>query len=478
MRKALSFLDSHELSGHWFLPQNGEHRCAGRLEFSMASIALRLLEPLRVGIADPRHGEVDDNGIPVVFGRTINGEAVSLFHSLPDDSLTYFGSAGEEVCAQTIHPHIVVVGAHVQDEQQVFPAMSARIPGLLTWLGVSAIEEAVAIREKGLRSVGLTFSVRPQSSSSAELTHLPGFVKVSKFVDQSGQRFGTVTLKSEGWLEIRPSSPLTIDALLKGLNRLMSLVGLIAGPCMHFDAIELAIDNEVSAGLLFHPNRHRVCEITEQHQFLVPYDSVCHELPALMDTWLASMPRIETVNALLESAMVLERPPLHLLFLTLTHALEGLHRSTHPGVYMDPTAYRAVYEEIAEGLPGSLGTDHRQSLKRRVEFGNEISFRRRLGDLVKSLPAELRLLVVGHASGVPDVWVNTRNYYTHWTNDLKKEAAEGADLYCLNTRLMTLARVLLLRLAGVPAKVIISALRGRSRWARELAHVAQMERRV
>ncbi len=253
-------------------------------------------------------------------------------------------------------------------------------------------------------------------------------------------------------------------------------MGLIAGPCMHFDAIEVAIDEHHWAGLLFRPNRHRVCELTELHEFLVPYDSVCHELPTYIDSWLAAMPRIETVNALVESAQVLPRPAPHLLFLTLTHALEGLHRSTYPGVYMDPDEYSTVYKEVAANLPRSLSADHRQSLKSRIEFGNEISFRRRLGDLLRPLTGDLRMLVAGQ-SGVPDVWVNTRNYYTHWTDDLRRKAAEGAQLYHLNTRLMMLARVLLLRSVNVPSDAILRALRGESQWARELVHIAQREKR-
>lgn len=475
MRKPLSFLHSNELSGHWFLPHKGARRCAGRLTFSKADITLRLLEPLEAGRTRVGQG---DGGVPVVFGCTSDSVAVSLFRSLHGGGgQTSFGSAKEEVCTETFRPHMAVVGAYVHDELQPFAMIRARVPGLLTWMGASAIEDAEAIRDEGGRSVGLTIAVRPQTSPSAELKHLPGSVTISKLVEQNGGQFGSVTLKSEGWLELRPSTPLPIHGLLKGLTRVLSLVGLIAGPCMHFDAIELATDDESSAGLLFRPNRHRVCELTGRPEFLVPYDSVCHELPALIDTWLAAMPRIETVNALFESAQVLERPPLHLLFLTLTHALEGLHRSTHPGIYMEPNGYQAVYQEIAACLPRWLGTDHRQSLTRRIEFGNEISFRKRLGDLMGSLPEDLRLLVTGRVSGVPDVWVNTRNYYTHWTDDLREKAAEGADLYCLNTRLMMLARVLLLRLAAVPSEAIVRALRGESQWARELAHVAQRERR-
>ena len=76
---------------------------------------------------------------------------------------------------------------------------------------------------------------------------------------------------------------------------------------------------------------------------------------------------------------------------------------------MDPEDYKCVYEEIAMRLPASVAGDHRQSLKRRIEFGNEISFRKRLGELVFSLPEDLRLLITGHSKGVPDAWIRTRN---------------------------------------------------------------------
>jgi hypothetical protein len=143
---------------------------------------------------------------------------------------------------------------------------------------------------------------------------------------------------------------------------------------------------------------------------------------------------------------------------------------------MEPDAYVLMYQAIANGLPQALGGAHRQALKRRIEFGNEVSFRKRLSDLIGSLPHDLRRLVVGNGPRVPEVWVNTRNYYTHWTNDLKAKAAEGVDLYCLNTRLTLLARVLFLCFVNVKAESIVEALHGGNRWARELVYVEQSER--
>lgn len=474
MRKPLSFLVSHELPGHWFVPQAEAPRAAGRFTFSANGYKLDLLSLL-----DESEEETEaDDGVPVIFGCTSQGEAVSLFRSLHGGGGgLWFGSADEEVRTQFFRPHMAIVGAHIESEAQCFPAMRARVPGLLAWIGESGIGRPERIEDADGKSIGQTMTLVPGTISATEHDGIPGQVTITKFVSQDGERFSMLSWASEGWVEIRPTAPQPIDQLLRSLNQVLSLFGLFAGPCMHFDAVELTLADDRSAGLLFSPNRHRVCDVSRQWEFLIPFDLIRAKLPALVDAWLEHMPRIKTVNALFESAHTLEKPPLHLLFLTLTHVLEGLHRSSHSGVYMDPEGYKAVCHEITAGLPQSVVGDHRQSLKRRIEFGNEISFRKRLGELVDSLPDDLRLLVAGCTKGVPDAWITTRNEYTHWPNGSTSTAAEGAELYCINTRLLMLVRVLLLRVVGVAPGLIVSELRGRNRWARELAHVAERERR-
>lgn len=474
MRKPLSFLASHELPGHWFIPQASSQRAAGRLTFGRDGCRLELLALLD----ESREDTEADDGVPVIFGCTSQGEAVSLFRSLHGGgSGLWLGSADEEVRTESFRPHMAIVGAHVESEAQRFPAMRARVPGLLVWTGDSAIGEPDRLADADGRTVRLTMTLAPGVISETKHEGITGRVTISKFVSQDGDRFDTLSWASEGWVEIRPAEPQSIHELLRSLNHVLSLLGLLAGPCMHFDAIELALDDDRSAGLLFSPSRHRVCDVSHRRDFFIPFDSIRAELTGIVDNWLGCMPRIRTVNALFESAQTLEKPPLHLLFLTLTHVLEGLHRSSHVGVYMDPKDYEAVYQQIATQLPASLAGDHRQSLKRRIEFGNEVSFRKRLGELVASLPEDLSLLVTGHAKGVPDAWITTRNEYTHWPAGSTSMAAEGAELYCLNTRLLMLVRVLLLRLVVVTPTLIVSALRGGNRWARELAHVEQRERR-
>ena len=477
MRKPLSFLAEHDLQGHWFVPQAEVPRAPGRLKVGRDGCRLELDALLNGSETQTEPNDV----VPVIHGCTSEGEAVSLFRSFRSSWKTrWHVSTEEEVETESFRTHTAIIGAHVDSESHCFPAIRARVPGLLTWIDDSAVSEPIRIADADAdrNAFGLTMTLKSGKICSSDHDAIPGRVTISKHFSQTGDRFDTLSWTSEGWVEIRPTAPQPIKQLVQSLHQVLSLFGLLAGPFMHFDALELTLDDAQSASLLFSPTRHRVCDVSHPLEFLIQFNSIRLTLPVLLDAWLTSVPKIKIVNALFESAQTLEKPPLHLVFLSLTHALEGLHRSTRSGVYMNPENYQAAYQDIVSCLPASLASDHRQSLKRRIEFGNEISFRKRLTELIDALPEGLRSLVTGQLTGVPDVWVTTRNEYTHWPDGATSKAAEGEALYCINTRLLTLVRVLLMRMVDTPPALILSALRRHNRWGHELSDVAARESRL
>ncbi|HEY0872717.1 MAG TPA: HEPN domain-containing protein, partial [Vicinamibacterales bacterium] len=80
---------------------------------------------------------------------------------------------------------------------------------------------------------------------------------------------------------------------------------------------------------------------------------------------------------------------------------------------MDEGVYeRDVLPQLRSAIPKNVGSDHRQALNKRLGFGNEVSFGRRLRTLVKEHETAL-------SAAVPDPcgWVQTivdyRNGFTH-----------------------------------------------------------------
>jgi hypothetical protein len=140
-------------------------------------------------------------------------------------------------------------------------------------------------------------------------------------------------------------------------------------------------------------------------------------------------------------------------------ALEGLHRSIESGLYVSEDSYRPIEEELVRAIPKNVKSDHRDSLKSRIKYGNEISLSKRLDALTDRLSVPIRKLILGGNGVIPRSWVDTRNYYTHWDEALRPRTLDGIAMHRASTRMRTLLRVLYLQLVGVPDSAIIQALR-------------------
>jgi hypothetical protein len=291
----------------------------------------------------------------------------------------------------------------------------------------------------------------------------------------SGHRFGTMEIANDGWVRLQPKTPQDIEWYLQSLHHVLSLFGLIAGPCMHADTLLLEFEDGHTCSLLFRAARISLCTLTEPHHFFISAAQLAEQLPVLVDAWLALMPKIGTVNDLLQSIVASDALWLHVEFLSLMHVLEGMHRATREGLYMAEDKYKEVQSALTAAIPTQVGVHHRESLKSRIKYGNQISLAKRLAELAESLPESIRIKVLGCASGVPRRWVDTRHYYTHWDEELKPEVLDGAPLYYVNTRLRMFSRILLLRMIAIDDGLLEQALAGTNRWAQELIQFGARE---
>lgn len=105
---------------------------------------------------------------------------------------------------------------------------------------------------------------------------------------------------------------------------------------------------------------------------------------------------------------------------------------------------------IPAGTPAPL----RDALKSRIKYGNEFSLRKRLNEIFAGIgPQNTALIAPNSATFISDV-VDTRNYLTHYSDDLKEQTLEGADLFNANLRLKILLTILLLRELGIDEGLI------------------------
>ena len=122
---------------------------------------------------------------------------------------------------------------------------------------------------------------------------------------------------------------------------------------------------------------------------------------------------------------------------------------------MDQVLGSTPKAQIIAAIPSTVASDHRDSLKSRIRYGNEYSLRKRLTKAVESLPPEAIECVCKSIGEFVSGLVETRNYLTHYTDELRGNALRGADLFWASERLAMLLRILLLREFGIDMALIV-----------------------
>src|ERR1700726_4954452 len=103
------------------------------------------------------------------------------------------------------------------------------------------------------------------------------------------------------------------------------------------------------------------------------------------------------------------------------------------------------------------------------------SLAKRLGELGARLCLPIRSVIFGPGGKVPRAWIDTRNYYTHWDEELRSNVLDGQGMVYAHLRMRHFLRALYLDLAGVPQSAILEALRNTSIESQYLIQINAME---
>jgi hypothetical protein len=241
---------------------------------------------------------------------------------------------------------------------------------------------------------------------------------------------------------------------------------------MKADEVTLKIAEAVpDMSVLVGWNNPGYCPYSSPHEFFVPCQAMSAGLDAVLQKWFDQYDALAMPSQLALSVLSSERSWIHVEFLLLMQALEGFHRAVADRTYMSTADYEKVCSVLTSAIPASVGSNHRNALKTKIKYGNELSLRKRLNGLAERLDTELRKRIFGAPGAVPQKWVATRNYYTHWDEASRNDVLDTAEMYYATVRLRHFLRVLYLDLVGVPPAAIAKALDGSNS---ECQHLIQL----
>jgi hypothetical protein len=471
-----SLNDKIDIAGDWWKGEDPKTTISGQLTFSRDNgIELRVNQAFH-----PPHGAVrpgDPNPrYECIHGVTVKGEAVTLIDAQQIGTALNFGTGGLRQPGR-IHARILVIGAHLPPQFR-FPKIYFRVPGLQVWLAQQVIAHNARFdSESKFRRED--YSLGPFAEEAFEVPAIASTISMHYGWNSNTDNYSLVQISVAAWFGVKPATRQLVDWFLEQDDKLLALVSLLAGQVMASDAIQAQVDdsNRRVSVLFASKEAERPKQKRPSDYFLsrtaisIPFSDCCKK-------WFDVVPKVEKPVALTMSVMASDDLWLHMEFLSLVQALEGFHRSLYGGKYMEDEAYEPLRQELLNAIPASVNSDHRAALRSRVRYGNQYSLRKRLGELEAFLTDEIRKYIFGQTKSIPQTWVDTRNYYTHWDEELRSNILENQEMYFANVRLAHFLSTLFRLLVGVPTADIEAAFLGSSNAAQDLVQINIISRRA
>lgn len=448
--------DSAEFDGEWFLPGASESpkQIPGTLSWSSRRASLQLHDaftPLR----GPIFGD-EEHHYQAAHGTTTNNEFVSVLRASRAGTGVNFGPAGFRESERLISSWIVV-GAYV-DPQTKYSEIRVRIPGLQIWLGRSGVRQTIL--EKTEKSpAGVIYQI---DGLTEETTYIPCLKTTLGWgIDRnfSGDLVTDISVRTSAYLRIKPNESQDIDWFLKQLGKATTLLAFIAGAPMAPDHISAVVaDSGQDVEILVALREAKYCTHVKGWDFFMLRSDMGTDMEGIFARWFETYDSIAMPSQLALSVLSSQDLWLHVEFLSLMQALEGFHRATMPGLYVSEEQYEPIRQALSNAIPKFVEKNHREALKSRIKYGNEVSLRKRLDALISRLGMQLRKSLLGGDGTVPRSWVETRNYYTHWDEASRTATLDGIEMHRAAVRMKILLRVLYLSLTGIPQAAIEKSL--------------------
>lgn len=464
--KDVTMFDQFEHKGHFWLPGQEQHAVPGVLNFRDDDITLDLFGLLRAGSSGAQQNFSPGHETPIILGQGEN-QALTLYRNT--EIGTNWLSAGRPT--STVSSTFLFVGEHYKSESDLqFDSLSVNFTDLEEWVAEVPFKQG-GFRKEGQKLTSTEITYTFPDTFEIEVARLDATVGLTFSLVSKGPGYRSHTLEHVAFLEVSPKESRAFRWFMDALVDLQHLLALFVHKPVYPKLIVMcrktgegltARHKESSKVYYCHSDRNAEGG-SRPVDMLLPLPKVRTHLSGVLAAWFAKLEQLRDVSNLHFGALYRPKMYLESHFLVLMQALESFSRSLHDANYLSQADYQRVAAALNAAIPPDTGSDLKASLKSRIKYGNEYSLRKRLSLIFDSLQPETLALLCKDAGRFKGKVVDTRNYYTHYSDELKGKILEGEDLYWANQRLRLLLTILLLKEITIDEATIRQAISDNAR---------------
>jgi hypothetical protein len=380
----------------------------------------------------------------IILGKTTDNRLISLYkcHIIKVSGLSFDKDEKNEKPYSIYSVKFVIEGLHFNSINEVkFNKVKSQIFNLDEWIGISGFK---------------TKNINPEIKNNSEITlhyKLPEHINF-EINDQYDGQFSfdfdmpflinfekKVTIDQKIELIISSKAEQTIEDLLKYLYRFHNFLIIALYNKTYPTQIKLIksnrianIPNEIAEiELFFSISNFKIDEKPKSTlNMLFNYDIIKEIFPKLIKNWYDKYNILEPAFNLLIDQFYNEDRFTENAFLNLAQSAETFHsRLKKNQTRMPKKEYDLMKKEIFSIVPDKF----HEWLNDQFKFGNSLYLHNRLMDILITCSNKQLDQIVGDKELFVKQVKWSRNYYTHYSNDLKKNALKGKELYLITEKL-------------------------------------------
>jgi hypothetical protein len=435
--------EEYKKTGYFWLPGKDEAKIPGVLSINDGGkVELEIVGHFDESIK-PLNG---DDELDRIIGHVEKDGLVTLDNCFYTKKNFSFGGISK---SKVLVNRVLSGAAWDQDESVTFNTFSFSVDCLDEWVGISGINV-----DTDWESKTGSISYRPPETIGFNLENgmkleicfaytLPGFpnLKEAKITQRAYFR-----LESES---LRDLSDFTTVAFKITNLMCFAMDGTVSMKNVSATSSEIQRDggddkqHPVPITIYYQSNPYsEILPKINSHDMLFNFGIIKDNAQQVFNNWINAYEYLSPAFGLYFSTKTGAQKYLDGKFLALAQGLETYHRRTSEETLMEPKCFELLVSTVIDGCPD----EHSDWLKGRLMHGNEINLGKRLKRIIE--PFKDYLGTSRDRSKLLRKIVDTRNYLTHYSDDLEGASAKGQNLWILCLKMEVIFNLHFLNVVG------------------------------
>jgi hypothetical protein len=450
--KYTNMLESFETIGHWWIP-GSNNKFSGILKYDPQEAILELkiigeLLPLK-------NGPITFQNVKIVNGLTAGGQYMTLLNCFyVIDSIKSPGYLTSKVI-----PQFVFVGAFFDNEEEI----------IFNEAVFSCYNSEDFVGESGLKS---EFQVKDGKLSAYNLSYKypePINFKIENFNISTSWRIDLpmagpeLNIREEAGFSIKSSQYYKhTDFLDIPITSIHSFLELIIEERLPIRTVALKSEQSGWTGKNGTFHQEPVSLLWKQdisyplpkkrypHELTFTIREISNEINNIMQKWNGTCQKYKPARNLFFTVLRMRKElTVENRFLNLCHVLEAYHRIKSDETYIQTEKYEKLLNIIIQAVP----QEHKEYMRQRLQYGNELTLRKRFKQIYDLLPLKIQERI-GDRENFYNKIVDTRNYLTHYDKNIESLALSYGEMIKYETIMLITCKALLLLEAGISSEMI------------------------